>query len=37
MLVAKLVAVGAVGPLVALGMMVVALAAALPPMWIDGA
>ncbi|MET0832075.1 MAG: ABC transporter permease, partial [Acidimicrobiia bacterium] len=35
-LVAKLTAVGAAGPPVALGMMVVALAAALPSMWIDG-
>ncbi len=35
-LVAKLGAVGVVGPLVALAIMGAALAAALPPMWIDG-
>ena len=35
-LIAKLVAVGVVGPVVALAIMGAALAAALPPMWIDG-
>jgi ABC-type transport system involved in multi-copper enzyme maturation permease subunit len=36
-LAAKLVAIGAVGPVMALTIVGAALAAALPPMWVDGA